>query len=297
MKKRVIGVGAAIILIVLLLLLTGCGNENSTTNTKGSENITDNAGVTENNSTYADEFLNQLYVNQETIDLSEYEDYGSFKGEDYANQIAWVCKSDYNGRRYGYINRKGEFIIPLSSDIRYMTNTSNELNDYENGKVVVSTLSQGFIIYDTEGDIVAQYKDTSGVYEAKTLSNGNIIITNHDLIYPDVYMYVESTNEITKLPYDSEIGTNGNYSDGLLACMINDEIVYLDEQGNEKLRIDNLDNSAYLSLSRGGDFKDGKATLKFFGKDRKYYEVTIDTNGNWLDEPVFVGEDTSYSGR
>ena len=43
--------------------------------------------------------------------------------------------------------------------------------------------------------------------------------------------------------------------------------------------------------------KDGKATLKFFGKDRKYYEVTIDTNGNWLDEPVFVGEDTSYSGR
>ena len=58
------------------------------------------------------------------------------------NSNCMVIKSDYNGRRYGYINRKGEFVIPLSSDIRYLTNTSNKLNDYENGKVVVSTLSK-----------------------------------------------------------------------------------------------------------------------------------------------------------
>ena len=107
-------------------------------------------------------------------------------------------------------------------------------------------------------------------------------------------MYLNSSNEIVKLPIDVSISTDGNYSEGLLACKAEDNIIYLDEQGNIKLEIKPSDKSAYLGLDDGGDFKDGKATLGFFGQDRKHYEVTIDINGNWLDEPVFISEDTSY---
>ena len=155
-------------------------------------------------------------------------------------------------------------------------------------------MSQGIIIYDTKGEILAQYKDTSSAHKAKTLSNGNILITSQGKVYPDIYMYLNSSNEIVKLPIDVSISTDGNYSEGLLACKAEDNIIYLDEQGNIKLEIKPSDKSAYLGLDDGGDFKDGKATLGFFGQDRKHYEVTIDINGNWLDEPVFISEDTSY---
>ena len=125
MKKKILRAISVDALSQSTIFLTGCGTEKITTNNETSTN----SSVTSD--------YQQSTENQETVDLSEYEEYGSFKGEDYENQIAWVIKSDYNGRRYGYINRKGEFVIPLSSDIRYLTNTSNKLNDYENGKVVV----------------------------------------------------------------------------------------------------------------------------------------------------------------
>lgn len=281
MKKKILGVGVATVLVILLFFLTGCGNKNNTVTNNESKNDVSESSLSNIGS-------------QSQVDLSEYDDYGSFFGDDLNNQIAWVCKSDYNGRRYGYINSKGEFVIPLSTEIMTLTNTSDILNNYQDGKVVVSTTNQEIIIYDTKGEVVTKYENAGGAHESKNLSNGNILITGQGL-YPDAYMYIASNNEIIKLPYTDPITCQGNYSDGLLACEVEGKgIIYLDEQGNEKLRIDTSDNSAYMAVLEGSSFENGKATITFQGRDYKKYEVNIDKNGEWLDEPILVDDDIGY---
>ena len=252
---------------VMIFSITGCGSKETNNNSNPEENS--------GNST----------VNNEEADLSQYYDHSNFFGDILGERIAWVEQRDYNGTKYGYVNDKGEIVIPLSDEIIInLDDLNNPLNNYANGKVVVSTIDN-IIIYDTKGDIVAQYETDGGFHKSQTLSNGNILIIGNS-IYPNSYMYIESTNEIIKLPYTHDLSCN-DYSEGLVACQIdNVGISYFDEDGKEALKIDVSSNSAYMTVLEGGNFEDGKANIKFQGRDYKIYTVNIDNNGNWLDEPI-----------
>ena len=84
---------------VMIFSITGCGSKEPNNNSNPEENS--------GNST----------VNNEEADLSQYYDHSNFYGDILDERIAWVEQRDYNGTKYGYVNDKGEIVIPLSDEI------------------------------------------------------------------------------------------------------------------------------------------------------------------------------------
>ena len=74
----------------------------------------------------------------------------------------------------------------------------------------------------------------------------------------------------------------------MLYCYTKDisesSIIYLDENGDEALKITTKSNKSYAEIIEASDFFDGEATLLFRGKDGNKYTVTIDKTGEWLDD-------------
>ncbi len=239
------------------------------------------------------------------FDFSEYESHGEF-GED---GIAWVTVSDYSGIKKGYIRSNGEWVIPLTDKIR-------TCRDYEDGIVAVTynpidkntgemytRINYGEVkIFDTSGTELASIPQNGqigygGDWSTKVFNNGNMLLENP---YYDRYFYVRSTGEFFEMGEDKNGNNNnvnisecGDYSDGYLFAVKGSNLTaggariwFVDEYGQTALICSNDQNSSYKNVYEALDFKNGKSTVLFQGQNLKYYTVTIDKQGNWLDEPI-----------
>lgn len=243
----------------------------------------------------------------ETIDLSQYSDWGSF-GED---GIMWVKKSDYKGTLYGYIDYLGNVVVPLTEEIV-------SPGQFENGYAIVAceydVMRNGiYAVINTKGETVLEFENHAISLHYQS-SNGNIVFIDINLI-EDMYSsetkdYILCSNtgkvvEIVEEACSCYSPRSMVYSNGLLRTYRTDwdtpnknndvgyiEVVtFYDENGVEALRIDTNSSEYYKSLLYVEDFVDEKSVVYFWGLDRNYYKVQIDKSGKWVSEPVKIDKE------
>ncbi len=237
---------------------------------------------------------NDIYEN---LDLSRYTEYGEF-GEE---EVIWVKKEDYTGIQYGVINKKGEFVVPLTSEIvdvhrmdfmngfsiAYMYSSEREGNPNINEDFAVIYNSMGQIVYRFEHTIHSDYS---------FLNNGNIYLRNvapygSEGYCQDAFMLCAGSGRIVEMPMDNFRDSIGMYSDGLLCLnsgsLTSKDIRYFDAEGNCALYL-NETNEYYKHIVSASDFSNGIATIKFKGLDDNTYRVDIDKTGKWLNEPTIT---------
>ncbi len=225
----------------------------------------------------------------ETLDLSEYTNRGDF-GED---GIMWVEKSDYTGKLYGYIDYRGNVIVPLTEEIVSPGN-------FDNGLAIVAYENDPFGngrngIIDTNGNVVGEFRKTA-ISKINHLSNGNILLDAIDIYDNEeggTYMFCKNSGHFAPLPIPAWQSANSvDFSDGLLLIYSNhrEEVVaYFDENGNCVIDLEN-DDKYYGSIRYAERFENGQATVTFGGKDQNLYTVVIDKTGNWITEPEYISE-------
>jgi hypothetical protein len=301
MKKHLL----TVLILALLAVITAC---NVNTNEQTSE-ITlpdiDGNPYTTHETIDGEEYISYDYSEvYDSLDLTQYTDWGSFG----ADGLMWVEKSNYTGKQFGYIDFKGNIVIPFTSEII-------SPGDFESGYAIVSYeydgLSMGNGIHgviDTKGEIKLKFKNhaTSKHYQSK---NGNIVfigINMMDDLYsePKNYIFCSNTKKTIEIP-DGPVGTSGiYYSDGLLRTYryefftdknnYNDFkhiITFYNEDAEVTLVIDSKSSEYYMNLITVKDFICGKSEIIFVGQDRNYYKVTIDKTGKWIDEPTQIHKD------
>ncbi len=239
----------------------------------------------------------------ESLDLSQYADYGEFGDE----EVIWVKKEDYTGIQYGVINKKGEFVVPLTSEI-----VDVHRMDFMNGFSIAymysserasekesdPTIHENFaVIYNDKGQIVNRFE--FGVHsEYEFLNNGNIYLrevipygTNY--FSAVAYMFCAGSGRFVEMPLDYVHDRIGMYSDGLLCInsggLTGADIRYFDAEGNCILYL-NESNEYYKHIVSASDFNNGIATIVFKGFDDNAYRVEIDKTGKWLTEPEITYE-------
>lgn len=234
-----------------------------------------------------DEPESNSYAN---IDLSQYSEYGALTDDG----IMWVKKSGYDDVEYGYINSKGEYIIPLSSEITYAHDFRNgfaiaEFDDHWDG-----TLCK---IYNIHGEVVGHFFKNART-TINYLNNGNIYLnealTEETTKASAAYMFCAKSNKIVEMPIPYFGMWTPDYSDGLMLVFsyyMDGAIKYFDSDGNCVL---DLEESCEYSVVYATDFVDGKASITFLGKDGEHYIVDIDKTGRWLSEPVVTYEGKTF---
>lgn len=242
---------------------------------------------------YGDNKKQEFETEETRVDFSIYNDHGSFGEEG----ITWVKKSDYSGVCYGYIDRDGNYIMPLTSKIVRAEN-------FRKGLAVIwytcDLMGNGdCAIINTEGKVLATFE-----MHARTdrwhLNNGNIYLG----LSTSASMFCVSTSEFVTVPLIDTMKTSPSdgYHEGLLLTYgyypkTNGEkgVRYIDENGKIVLHLEKT-SSYYRSIRGASVFSGGKATVFFIGQDRELYKVTIDKTGKWLDEPVPAREEETYWG-
>lgn len=316
-----------VILFISLFLIAGCESREEsqlenigynedieTMNNKVDEfmreiNNTSNIG-NENNSTISNETSDSKSVVEEEedddFDFSGFEKHGKF-----SEGLCWVEVSDYTGVRRGYINREGEYVMPLTDEVKTLRN-------FEYGTAIISvkdeqlpSLYGGIAIINPEIEILGIIEDTCGsdvMY--KYFNNGNILLG-----YPVAmgipqayYMYITKEQQLIRLTGDDNnvltIDACEDYVDGWVYSgdefnsngMYGGCVRFIDEEGNCALYLGRSiegreSNENYNQVYSASDFVDGKSNIIFQGKNYKRYTVTIDKQGNWLTEPVEVADD------
>ena len=305
MKKKILGLVLVFtVLGGLLFTLSGCGNTDESSSKKKSKDNDIVSDVQENNvvnNTNSSSKSNQS--DDDDFDFSAYESHGKF-----SDGLAWVKVSDYSGEKMGYINKNGEYVIPLSD--KYKT-----LRDFENGTAVVTLKSErsiygNILVINTKGEELARIEDDCGSdVKYKSLNNGNILF-GYPLsmsIAQDWYMYIAKTKTLINLSADNNnvVLTDkcADYVEGLLysgdefnsfaadGCSVR----FLDEEGNCALYLGRSteqrpSNENYKEVYSASDFKDGKSNIIFLGQNNKRYTVTVDKQGNWQNEPKEVDD-------
>ena len=283
-KKNVI-----IIIIILLILIIGIILGIGLTGLKKYSEINKES---KNIISYEEE-LSMANESQEEIlvDLSDYEETGEFTEDG----IAWVYKEGYNGKGCGYINKNGEFVIPIQEDILQtdLDGLSINYDDYHNGIVLIARNEDWgkytITAYDTDGNDVSNMETKNPyirIQRFQGVKNPFIFLNGNNYIYSEVYIFDMNTKEFKQVREKDFWQFGDNFGDGLLYCYSEGSIIYLDENGDEALKITTDSNENYVGIEEASDFINGEATLLFRGKDGNEYTVTIDKTGKWLDEPV-----------
>ncbi len=313
--KRVIGVFCLILAVAICM--TGCGTSN---------NANRNDAATEQDTMSKEEILpdqdgnpysthkivdgdtiveydyNEAY---EKLDLSEYTEHGKF-GED---GIMWVKKSDYTGVQYGYIDYNGNIIMPLTSEIE-------EVDDFNDGFSSIKYKKDffgfpKFSVINTAGKILFDYYTTADIGERVLVVNDNIVMAYN--VAESIDINAKFTNTIYFSKTDTLINIDKvnlcsienapiMVSDGLIRIATYEwkgvayhspcTVRFYDENGELVLKIDDNSNDNYEYIQYIENFIDGKTTLTFKGKNNKFYNVTINKQGEWLDEPIEVQENS-----
>lgn len=239
----------------------------------------------------------------ENLDLSQYTEYGEFGDE----EVIWVKKENYTGIQYGVINKKGEFVVPLTSEIvdvhrmAFMNGFSIAYmysSERASKKESDPTINENFaVIYNSMGQIVYRFEHTIHS-DYSFLNNGNIYLKNvapygSEGYCQDAFMLCAGSGRIVEMPMDNFRDSIGMYSDGLLCLnsgsLTSKDIRYFDAEGNCVLYL-NETNEYYKHIVSASDFNNGIATIVFKGFDDNAYRVEIDKTGKWLTEPEITYE-------
>ncbi|MBQ9354757.1 MAG: WG repeat-containing protein [Clostridia bacterium] len=266
------------VIILLMTILVSCGTNKKTQTTEEIKN----SSIDETNSynDYDDEYGG--------LDLSEYTSWGTF-GED---NLMWVEKSDYKGKSFGYIDRKGNVVISFSDRI-------TTANDFHNGFAVVAYEIDPFgngpcAIIDTKGIVVTEFI-THPSSEVHYLENGNMFFysinmkNDTDSSSAKEYMFCCGSKTFKGMPYIHR-GVTLSCSENLI--MIPDPnygIKYFDTEGNCVIDLESS-NQYYKSVRYAEPFIGGQAEITFIGMDDNWYTVKIDKNGEWKNEPKRIDE-------
>jgi len=299
--KRVISVFCLILAVAISM--TGCGTSNNVVqddteakqDTMSKEEILpDQDGNPYSTHKIVDgETIVEYDYNEayEKLDLSQYTEHGEF-GED---GIMWVKKSDYTGSQYGYMDYNGNFIVPLTSEIK-------KPDDFFKGFAsVVYNIDEGMMFDDfeckfmnTKGEVLFTYTVDEDNYKYIYCEDSNIIrfkgITSNGIGgHHTGSVYFVKSNKLLKFS-DYSYSANFSFSDGLLRTVGEQYgkiyCEFYDDNGELQLRIDENSNEYYTAIYHVDTFENGKSTVTFVGKDKCVYEVSIDKKGNWLDEPI-----------
>lgn len=249
-------------LFTVMLLFTGCENQIATES---------NGSIT----------IEELY---NAVDLSQFSRYGSST----ENNVMWVEKSDYTGTQYGCINTKGEYIIPLTSQIKEIRNFDFSKEGFS--VVTLEQRGQDYLgIYNTKGVLVKQI-ELAGALSWHFLNNGNIFFKESNI----AYMFCISTSNLVEMPMPAwQSSSTIHYSDGLMLIFsnfyTNPGAKYYDRNGNCCIDLDNS-NQNYAEVMYAEDFKNGQASVTFVGLDGKWYKVKINKNGEWINKPEEISK-------
>lgn len=218
------------------------------------------------------------------LNLSEYSDYGRFAEDG----IMWVEKSDYSGTKYGYIDYKGNVIMPLG-DIAGVTGFSHgvaiiyyNLDAARNGTAA---------IINTNGKVIGEFSRFAAT-KYNFLNNGNIYFTDivPDGGYDSSYMFCKSSEKFVKMPYPGKSSLGEiDYSDGLLLVFLDPGAKYFDAQGRCVIDLNNS-NQYYKSVKYAERFRNGVASVTFEGMDGNWYKVKINKRGEWINEPEEISK-------
>lgn len=315
-------VGILCLLLVVIIGTSGCG----TSDYSNGQEIVSSQDTSSNEEVLPDQdnnpYSTHKIINGETIveydyseayeklDLSEYTEHGKF-GED---GIMWVKKSDYTGIQCGYIDYNGKVIMPLTTGIEETTNFKDGFAIVKHKKDYLGI--PGFSVIDKVGNILFDYYTTADIWENIIIVNKNIILARNICDSRELennkmlsLIFFSNTNKLVKINelflYSFEDAPI-SVSDGLIRVVTYDAkkgyfshrpntIEYFDENGEVVLKIDNSSNENYEHIQYVENFIDGKAILTFEGKDENLYNVTIDKQGKWLDEPKMIQKSSAKS--
>ena len=243
------------------------------------------------------------------VDLSQF----SRHGNSTENTAMWVEKSDYTGTQYGCINTKGEWVVPLTSDIESVSNFDfsdaglsiviwNGSQRAAFGGIAEKYSDDFGVIYNMQGEVMEKFELKGVLSEWTHLNNGNIYLTQ---VYPFgtgnecCLMYCVSTNqfvEVSNTAWQSLYKIK--YSDGLMLVYSNSYDTagarYYDENGNCCIDLENS-NEYYRTVHYADHFVDGQANVDFTGMDGRRYTVKINKRGEWITEPEVTYEDRNFS--
>ncbi len=315
-------VGILCLLLVVIIGTSGCG----TSDYSNGQEIVSSQDTSSNEEVLPDQDDNPYSTHKiingeiiveydysdayEKLDLSEYTEHGKF-GKD---GIMWVKKSDYTGIQYGYIDYNGNVIMSMSSEIEEVDNFNDGFAIIKHKKDYVGFPK--FSVIDKVGNILFDYYTTADIGERVTLVNKNIIVVHNvsdsiDLKNAKIisYVFFSNTNKLVKISESILCSIEDapiSVSDGLIRVVTYDAkkgtiyhrsntIEYFDENGEVVLKIDNSSNDNYEHIQYVENFIDGKAILTFEGKDENLYNVTIDKQGKWLDEPKMIQKSSAKS--
>ncbi len=295
MKKLLL----TMLIIFLFTTMVACNSSvNNHTGTNDVSDIDGNPYTTHeviDGKTYVSYDYSDVYDN---LDLSQYTSWGSFG----ADGLMWVEKSDYTGKQFGYIDYKGNIVIPFTSEIV-------SPGDFESGYAIVSYEYDGFGmgngvhgVIDTKGEIKLKFDNhaTSKCYQS---SNGNIVFIGINMMddlhsEPKNYIFCKNSGKVIEIPDGPVENDSMYYSDGWLRTYRtewftneNNEsdykhvVTFYNENGEVVLVVDSNSSPYYKALWFVDDFIDGKAIVTFVGQDSELYKVEIDKKGIWVGEP------------
>ena len=186
-KKKV-----AIIIIILVILIIGAVLGIVLTGLRQYSEINKES---KNKISYKEELLKNNERQEEIlVDLSNYEESGEFTEDG----IAWVYKEDYNGKGCGYINKKGEFVIPIQEDILEtdLDGLSINYDNYHNGIVLIARNANWgkytITAYDTDGNEVSSMETENPyirIQRFQDVKNPFIFLNGNNYIYSEVYIF------------------------------------------------------------------------------------------------------------
>lgn len=239
------------------------------------------------------------------VDLSQYSAYGSST----ENGVMWVEKSNYTGKMYGCINTNGEYIVPLTSEIKEISNYDFSPEGFS---VVIFNPSKRVdtahgveyerefgAIYNSKGEIVNRF-ELVGISSWRHLNNGNIFFEDIDPYgtlshsSSNAYMFCIKTGKLVEMPIPAwQSSSTIEYSDDLMLIYSNyyknPGAKYYDHDGNCCIDLDNS-NEYYKEVMYADDFIDGQANVTFVGLDGNWYKVKIDKKGEWITEPEQISK-------
>ena len=278
MKKFLI-----LVLVAFLIYLTGCAK---------SENTFDNyRKTTESNDQNVESASDEEKFYEKLYD--EYDDVGNI-----VDGIVWVKKEDYSGIQCGYLKTTGEWVIPLTPDIKIP-------HDFYKGFAVAEFEENVFNnnwsgIYDSNGNLLVSFQ----LYSAtrwRVLNNGNIYFVDISMVKDSTeseeirtYMFCSKTGSFREMPVPAKNTVERiDYSDGLLSIWCefykSPGTKYFDELGNCVIDVDSS-SEYYKTVLYAGDFENGKAEIQFYGMDNNLYSVHINKKGEWVEEPKKISE-------
>ncbi|MBQ3202133.1 MAG: hypothetical protein IJB36_00650 [Clostridia bacterium] len=242
------------------------------------------------------------------VDLSQF----SRHGRSTENDAMWVEKSDYTGTQYGCINTKGEWIVPLTSEIKSVSNFDfsdaglsiviMKGSQREEMGGIAEKYSDDFgVIYNTQGEVMEKFELEGVLSEWTHLNNGNIYLTQvrpFGTSNECCLMYCVNTRRFVEVASPAwQSLYKIKYSDGLMLVYSRSSDTpgtkYYDESGRCCIDLDNS-NEYYREILYADHFVDGQANVEFTGMDGKIYAVKINKRGEWISEPEVVYSRRSF---